>query len=431
MRFTNAMLLDHKGRCLDVSGGEKNQRGARRLIVWDCHGDPNQRFSMQANGELRADGLCIDPQEDNWLWGYKCTGHPGMRFRYLKDGRLQNVSNGLCIDLWNVESANGRPVRLGGCHDGVNQKWKTTDKVPDAGTPDPKFRNMYIAANNNARCLDSSAGGGPLGVIKCQQHGNLRFTLWSDDTIRHDPQDRCLNVQNGGAHGAPVVVAKCDGHRDQNWVVAWSGGRGPSSVDPTWRFRIVHRPTNRCLEDNGGRTRTVNCGGSSNADTWPAAQTWRASKTVPRKMNEANTFRRVQLVSAASGQCADERSGKMTKGGPMIMWGCNSSGSTRERQLFSHNDRGQVTTTNGLCLDPENPDVRRGIKVILWSCNGSGTPKALERQRWRRLADGRMQHIQSGMCLDATSNGRKNGQLVRSTCASTSTQKWRIRGASS
>jgi len=449
------------------------------------------------------------------------------------------------------------------------------------GRADPTFRNMYVSANNNAVCLDTWPRGGALGAIPCQAHPNLRFTFWSDGTVRHDPEDRCLNVQRSGAHGAPVVVTGCGTHSDQQWQIKWSGGRGPTGVDPTWRFRIVHTASGRCLEAAGGRARTVNCGGSDNANSWPTSQTWRAGKTPPgpavsgtnlsqgkpsrqssvysaltpsgravdgstagdgeavnaitqlqqnawwqvdlgnhykindiviynrgdgvgNRLNgahvivsdrildgnaipsgsgiarqslgtaqarnqlkfggksgrfirvqlpgrnylqlaevqvygnptpvrapsyEASTFVNAQLVNAASGQCADENSGKLTAGGPVIMWGCNGSGTARDRQLWSHAGNGQIKTTNGLCLDVQSPNVRRGIPIIIWGCNGGGAP--MQRQRWRTLADGRIQHIQSGMCLDSTNNANQRGRLVLSTCSTTATQKWRPRGVSS
>lgn len=139
---------------------------------------------------------------------------------------------------------------------------------------------------------------------------------------------------------------------------------------------------------------------------------------------EANVFERAQLVNGRN-FCADEDSGKLTRGGPVIMWTCNSSGQARSRQLWTHNGRGQVTTTNRLCLDIDNPQVRNGMPLILWTCNTGGA--SMQRQRWRQLADGRLQHIQSGYCASATNGGNKSGKLVLSTCANTPAQIWRAR----
>lgn len=273
--LANVLLIGHQGRCIDVSMGTKNKRGARRIQMYECHGQQNQRFTMTSNGELRVDGLCLDPQEGSWLWGYKCTGHVGMRFRMLSDGRIQNIRSGLCVDLWGVESGNGKPLRLGGCHNGANQKWKVAANVP----------------------------------------------------------------------------------------------------------------------------------------------------------GDTDTFSRAQLANVRS-QCADEASGKLTRGGKVILWTCNGSGAARDRQLWTHNARGQIQTTNGLCLDVESGKTKpkRLEPIIIWSCNSSGS--SLARQLWRRLPDGRIQHISGGQCIDATNDGNQRGRLVLNTCSNEPTQKWSLRDAS-
>jgi len=136
---------------------------------------------------------------------------------------------------------------------------------------------------------------------------------------------------------------------------------------------------------------------------------------------EASFFKQAQLVNGQN-LCADENSGKLTRGGTVIMWNCNRPGSTRERQLWAHNERGQIVTTNSLCLDVNDPQVRRGTPLIIWTCNGSGAP--MQRQRWRQLADGRIQHIQSGLCASATDAGNKGGKLELNTCTITPAQIW-------
>jgi len=382
-------------------------------------------IAMAGNGNmwvLGTDRAVYGWENGNW------SKKSGAGLAISADGRGQPIVVGTDSNLWTSDASIVTTAAA------VFRRMQPEAAKRFQGTPHRTFRNMYIAANNDSRCLDTWPRGGKLGAIPCQAHGNLRFTFWSDGTIRHDPQDRCINVQRGGAHGAPVVVAGCGTHSDQQWQVRWSGGRGPSGVDPTWRFRIVHTPTGRCLTigSNNETTMTANCVGSDNADTWAASQTWRASKTPQKPKSasrESSSFTRARLVNGLSGQCADESSGKLTRGGKVIMWGCNSSGAPRDRQLWTHNGRGQVLTTNGLCLDVENPNVRLRMPIIIWGCNGSGAP--MERQRWRRLADGRMQHIQSGMCLDSTNDGRQRGQLVLYTCSNTPTQKWRVRGTSS
>jgi len=357
----------------------------------------------------------------------------GANFNIMKwDGRGWKTMSGSSAHI--TAGPNGTAVAIdtgGPAHYWTGAKWEHLSgssrdvSMAKVGVPTKVYSGIYVGTNGNKQCLDSSASGGELGAIGCQDHRNLRWTFWTDGTIRHGPQGLCVTARNGNAR---AVVTRCDGSSDQKWAIRWSGGRGPSKLDPTWRFRVVHIASGRCLQEGGNRNTAAECRGSNNAGTWPAEQTWRAAKSLPRPASrEANVFTQAQLVNA-SGQCADENSGKLTRGGKVIMWTCNGSGASRERQLWTHNGRGQITSTNGLCLDVENPNVRRGIPIIIWGCNGSGAP--MQRQRWRMLADGRIQHIQSGLCLDATDNGRQRGRLVLSTCSTTSTQKWRRRGAS-
>jgi len=375
----------------------------------------------------------ISVADDGTMWAIGTTKR-GANFNIMKwDGRAWKNMSGESAQI--SAGPNGTAVAIdagGPAHYWNGSKWvhlrgSSRDvSMAKVGVPRQAYTNIYVAGNNNAKsCFDSSAGGGDLGAIRCQNHRNLRWAFWTDGTIRHGPQGLCVTAKNGGR----AYVARCDDSTDQKWSIRWSGGAGPSSLDPTWRFRIVHIASGLCLQEGGNRNTTVKCGGTDNANTWPAAQTWRAMRKLPLPAGEANMFRSAQLVNAHSGQCADENSGKLTRGGPVIMWTCNSSGQSRNRQLWSHTAEGQVKTTNGLCLDVKNPKVTRGMAIIIWGCNGSGAP--MQRQRWRQLKDGRIQHVQSGYCLDSTDNANQRGRLVLSTCSTTPTQKWQPRGASS
>ena len=121
--FVNAMIKDYAGRCLDV-GSEKNRRGARKIVMWGCNGNANQRFTLHANGELKGvDGLCVDPQERDELWAYKCTGHPAMKYRQIGGNRIQNAGNNKCIDVNRNDSRNGQTLLVHNCHGDRNQRF--------------------------------------------------------------------------------------------------------------------------------------------------------------------------------------------------------------------------------------------------------------------------------------------------------------------
>jgi len=299
------MATNGNALCLDVSPTHTAAIGSRSCIN---HG--NLRFSFWSDGTIRQDpkDLCLNVQRGgsagapvvvancdhhaDQLWRVRWSGGRGPG-RVDPTWRYQIVhrASGRCLDLSGGLGGGGAVTN--DCAGSANadtwklsQTWRAA-KAPPRPVADRTFRNLYMATNNNAHCLDASpTHTAPLGSRSCIAHGNLRFSLWSDGTIRQDPKDLCLNVQRGGGAGAPVVVANCDPHPDQQWRVRWSGGRGPGRIDPTWRYQIIHRATGRCLDLSGGARGggavTADCQGGANADTWKASQTWRAAKSPQR-----------------------------------------------------------------------------------------------------------------------------------------------------
>jgi len=132
-----------------------------------------------------------------------------------------------------------------------------------------------------------------------------------------------------------------------------------------------------------------------------------------------------QIMSSA-GFCLDEDSGKLKKGGKLIVWNCNVRDFPKERQLFVHLKSGQIRAwKSDLCVDLETGKARKGEHLILWNCNRSGPPR--ERQIWTfegRSSYGRLRHV-SGFCMDVTADGKKKGQALLYPCQKNNpTQLW-------
>jgi len=445
--FTKSNLVNLGGLCVDEASGKLTAGG--QVIVSGCGAGDRQNWSHNKRGQIVSSNkyYCLDvdsgtarDKEPIIIWGCRGSGAElqRQRWRLANYGAIQHIDSGLCLDSTKDGNSGGKLV-LSPCSDTFTQIWKARTET---GVADPVFRNVYMATNDNNFCLDAWPNHtAPVGSRSCINHANLRFTFWSDKTIRHDPKDLCMNVQRGGANGAPLVVANCENHPDQRWDVRWSGGKVPSGIEPNKRFQIVHRASGRCLDlsngTGGGRAVTRNCVGSSNADTWPASQTWRAAQRPPaaqrpsaaqrppRALREKEAFKLAQLVNGGDRECADEDSGKLTRGGQVIMWGCKGGGSDRKRQLWTHNRRGQVVSTNNLCLDVASGKARIDEPIIIWACNRSGA--SLERQQWGLAAGGRLRHMDSGLCLDATNYGKRRGKLVLNKCSAALTQKWAAR----
>jgi probable HAF family extracellular repeat protein len=134
------LLADrNSGRCLDVLG-ESREPGAQ-LVVWDCWGAANQRWTVppvgQA-GEVRVYGdQCLD------VWGmqgnngdrvsiYPCTGGANQRWTRTAAGELRGL-NDKCLDVSGARTENGAPVVLWTCFGGANQRFDALNAPAAAG----------------------------------------------------------------------------------------------------------------------------------------------------------------------------------------------------------------------------------------------------------------------------------------------------------
>jgi hypothetical protein len=126
-------------KCLDVSGNS-TQLGTR-IIIWDCHGQSNQLWTLTPEGELRVfNGTrCLDVRDSSVTAGgvvqiYSCSGGANQRWSLRPDGSIMGNQSGLCLDVWEARTERGSSVRTYPCHGGRNQLWRT---AVDAVTPPP------------------------------------------------------------------------------------------------------------------------------------------------------------------------------------------------------------------------------------------------------------------------------------------------------
>jgi hypothetical protein len=153
--------------------------------------------------------------------------------------------------------------------------------------PSPAFRNLYIATNDNFSCLHAAAeAGGNLDSALCTENGDMRFTVWSDGTLRHDPKDLCLGRPAKGGKADEVGVYTCDYSPGQQWEIRWTG-RKPARPDPGAPARLVHKQSGRCLAladasaHDKVEAQLIKCtAGSDAAKAGP--QVWALGKAVPQ-----------------------------------------------------------------------------------------------------------------------------------------------------
>jgi hypothetical protein len=124
------------GKCLDLPGGVT--RDGTAPIQYDCHGGPNQQWSVDAAGDAgarivsRMSGKCLGADPNNPAPGGVIVQSPcGAAPRQLwvlsnaeNGATLRNAATLLCLDVPGASNANGTKPVLWTCNGGNNQTWR-------------------------------------------------------------------------------------------------------------------------------------------------------------------------------------------------------------------------------------------------------------------------------------------------------------------
>jgi hypothetical protein len=114
------------GKCLDVWGADATN--GKAVILWDCHGGPNQSWSVGSDGTIRSLGKCLDVTANGTSNGtlveiWDCNG--GGNQRWAASGSLLvNPQSGRCLDVPNNDSTSGIQLIIWDCNGGANQRWR-------------------------------------------------------------------------------------------------------------------------------------------------------------------------------------------------------------------------------------------------------------------------------------------------------------------
>ncbi|PRY02310.1 ricin-type beta-trefoil lectin domain protein [Allonocardiopsis opalescens] len=114
------------GRCLDVvDGGTAN---GTPVQLWDCHGGTAQRWTLAADGSVRALGRCLDVSGAGTANGtrvqtWECNGTAAQRWTLNAADDLVNTGSGRCLDAVDQGTGNGTRLQIWDCTGAANQKW--------------------------------------------------------------------------------------------------------------------------------------------------------------------------------------------------------------------------------------------------------------------------------------------------------------------
>ncbi|GAA3305601.1 hypothetical protein GCM10020295_59710 [Streptomyces cinereospinus] len=128
----------------------------------------------------------------------------------------------------------------------------------------------------------------------------------------------------------------------------------------------------------------------------------------------------------ADGKCVDLAGAETAAGTALQIWPCNSSKAQNLRiRALDADDNGSVENTAlgqfvvaGRCAQPNG--TASGSAVLIQAC-----AKATTAQRWKTLATGQLQHVDTGLCL-AAPNTTSGTDLTVATCnQALATQLWK------
>jgi len=111
-------------RCFDDP--MSNASNGVQPIIWDCSGDPNQRWTVSGS-TIQVFGKCLDAPL-NAVAGdhvilFDCNSGTNQQWTFGTDGSIRGVASGLCLDVTGDIRTNGTLVEVWGCSGAANQRW--------------------------------------------------------------------------------------------------------------------------------------------------------------------------------------------------------------------------------------------------------------------------------------------------------------------
>jgi cytochrome c len=119
-----AQILSSAGGCVDVRDGVTAD--GTPIVLFQCHGSPNQRWFI-GHGEIAENfGSCLDVQGSEGVDGaaiilVTCNGRPSQQWRVI-DGQIIGLGN-RCLDSKDGGTADLTPLVLSECRPPPSQRW--------------------------------------------------------------------------------------------------------------------------------------------------------------------------------------------------------------------------------------------------------------------------------------------------------------------
>ncbi|WP_433533291.1 glycosyl hydrolase family 18 protein [Micromonospora sp. CA-263727] len=115
------------GKCVDVAAA--GTANGTAIQLYTCNGTTAQRWTVGADGTLRALGKCLDVTSAGTANGtpiqlWDCNGTGAQVWQAQSNGTLRNPASNRCLDATGNSSADGTRLQIWDCFGGANQVWR-------------------------------------------------------------------------------------------------------------------------------------------------------------------------------------------------------------------------------------------------------------------------------------------------------------------
>ena len=120
-------IVGNGANCMDDSGS--GTADGNPILLYTCTGNPNQRWTVNADGTVRTEGKCLSALNGGTAAGTSvvlstCNGSSGQTWTYRQNGNLVDTASGLCLDVYGGGSTSGTKLDTWTCGDNqLNQIW--------------------------------------------------------------------------------------------------------------------------------------------------------------------------------------------------------------------------------------------------------------------------------------------------------------------
>ncbi|MGW0935916.1 ricin-type beta-trefoil lectin domain protein [Streptomyces sp. NPDC002666] len=123
---TGGRITGLAGKCVDVAAA--SSANGTPVQLYDCNGTNAQKWSVNADGTIRALGKCLDVASGGTADGtvvqlWDCNGSAAQRWAVSGARDIVNPQADKCLDVVGNSSANGARLQIWTCTGAANQKW--------------------------------------------------------------------------------------------------------------------------------------------------------------------------------------------------------------------------------------------------------------------------------------------------------------------